>query len=89
MRASIGQPLQVDLAANFMLRDKLWLGVMWRSGNAICAMTEWVMSNNLRIGFAMDITYNEIFPYQYGTYEFTIGYDIDFFGRSYMRAKYF
>lgn len=89
MRASIGQPLQVDLAANFMLRDKLWLGVMWRSGNAICAMTEWVMSNNLRLGFAMDITYSEIFPYQYGTYEFTIGYDIDFFGRSYMRAKYF
>lgn len=89
VRASIGQPLQVDIAANVMLRDKLWLGVMWRSGNAVCATTQWMMSNNMRIGFAMDITYSEIFPYQYGTYEFTIGYDIDFFGRSYMRAKYF
>jgi len=52
-------------------------------------MTQWMMSNNMRIGFAMDITYNEIFPYQFGTYEFTFGYDIDFFGRSYVRAKYF
>ncbi len=89
VRASVGQPIQYDLAANFMLRDRLWLGVMFRSGNAVSAMTQWILSNNMRIGFAMDITYNEIFPYQYGTYEFTFGYDIDFFGRSYMRAKYF
>ena len=89
IRASMNEPIQFDIAANIMLRDKLWLGIMLRSGNAVCATTQWMMSNNLRIGFAMDITYNEIFPYQMGTYEFTIGYDIDFFGRSYMRAKYF
>lgn len=89
IRATIGAPIQFDLAANVMLLDKLWLGVMWRSGNAVCVLSQWMMSNNMRLGFAMDITYNEIFPYQYGTYEFTIGYDIDFFGRSYMRAKYF
>ena len=89
IRASLDQPIQFDIAANVMLRDKLWIGVMLRSGNAVCATTQWIMSNNLRIGFAMDITYNEIFPHQMGTYEFTIGYDIDFFGRSYVRAKYF
>jgi len=89
IRASLNQPIQYDIAANVMLRDRLWLGVMLRSGNAICATTQWIMSNNLRLGFAMDITYNEIFPYQFGTYEFTIGYDLDFFGRSYVRAKYF
>jgi hypothetical protein len=41
------------------------------------------------LGFALDITYNEIFPYQYGTYEITLGFDMDFFGRTYLRAKYF
>jgi type IX secretion system PorP/SprF family membrane protein len=89
IRVGANQPIQYDIAANVMLRDRLWLGVIMRSGNAICATTQWIMSNNLRLGFAMDITYNEIFPYQYGTYEFTIGYDLDFFGRSYVRAKYF
>lgn len=89
VRATWGAPLQFDLAANFMLLDRLWLGAMIRSGDAVCFMSNWIFNNNLRIGFAMDVTYNEIFPYQYGTYEFTIGYDIDFYGRSYVRSKYF
>lgn len=89
IRASANTPLQYDLSANFLLREKLWLGAMVRSGDAVCFVSQWILSNNLRVGFAMDVTYNEIFPYQYGTYEITIGYDIDFYGRSYVRAKYF
>lgn len=84
-----GLPLNYDLGINFMLREKLWLGVMSRSGNAISFVSQWIMDNNLRLGFAMDLTYNEIFPYQYGTYEVTLGFDMDFFGRSYIREKYF
>src|SRR5690606_18957930 len=89
VRASWGEPVQYDIAANLLLNERLWLGIMNRSGNAICGTAQWMFNNNMRVGFAMDITYNEIFPYQMGTYEFTIGYDIDFFGRSYVRAKYF
>jgi len=89
IRASWGAPIQYDIAANILLKEKLWLGIMNRSGNAICFTSHWMFNNNMRVGFAMDVTYNEIFPYQNGTFEFTIGYDVDFFGRSYMRAKYF
>jgi type IX secretion system PorP/SprF family membrane protein len=81
--------LNYDIGINFMLREKLWLGLMNRSGNAISFVSQWIMDNNLRLGFAMDLTYNEIFPYQYGTYEVTLGFDMDFFGRSYIREKYF
>lgn len=89
VRASWGTPVQWDLAANILIYEKLWLGVMNRSGNAVCVTSQWMFNKHFRVGFAMDITYNEIFPYQMGTYEFTLGYDIDFFGRSYIRAKYF
>lgn len=89
VRASWGTPLQFDVAANFMLMERLWLGTMFRSGDAICFTSQWIFNNNLRVGFAMDVTYNEIYPYQFGTYELTIGYDIDFYGRSYVRSKYF
>ncbi|RIH64708.1 type IX secretion system membrane protein PorP/SprF [Mariniphaga sediminis] len=84
-----GLPIQYDIGVNFMLREKLWLGLMNRSGNAISFVSQWIMDNNLRLGFAMDLTYNEIFPYQYGTYEVTLGFDMDFFGRSYIREKFF
>ena len=89
LRATWGVRPQWDLAINVLLKEKLWLGLMNRSNNAVCATAQWMFSNNMRLGFAMDMTYNDIFPYQNGTYEFTIGYDVDFFGRSYMRAKYF
>ncbi len=89
IRATLGTPLQYDIAANFMLREKLWVGVMSRSGDAVCFTTQWFLNNNLRVGFAMDVTYTDIYPYQNGTYEITLGYDIDFYGRSYVRAKYF
>ncbi|HCE59084.1 MAG TPA: hypothetical protein DER09_14940, partial [Prolixibacteraceae bacterium] len=89
VRYSIGLPLQFDLAANLLVYERLWLGLMFRSGNAVCASTQFFLTKNLRFGFAMDVTYNEIFPYQNGTYEFTMGWDMDFYGRSYIRAKYF
>jgi type IX secretion system PorP/SprF family membrane protein len=89
LTANKGLPLQYDLGANFMIREQLWLGMMMRSGNAVSFVSQWIMDNNLRIGFAVDLTYNEIFPYQYGTYEFSLGFNMDFFGRSYIREKYF
>ena len=89
LTANRGLPLQYDIAGNFLLAKKVWLGLMLRSGNALSFISQWVMDNNLRLGLAIDLTYNEIFPYQYGTYEVTLGFDMDFFGRSYIREKYF
>ncbi len=89
VRASWGMPIQFDAAANLLLYERLWFGVMWRYGNAVCATSQWFINKNLRVGFAMDIAYTDIFPYQSGTFEFTLGYDVDFFGRKYVRAKYF
>lgn len=89
VRATWNLPIQFDIGANFMLREKLWLGLMLRSADAVSFVSQWVFDTNLKLGFAMDITYNEIFPYQYGTYEITLAFDMDFFGRSYIRAKYF
>lgn len=89
MRASWDTPLQFDVAANLLIYERLWIGLMWRTRNAVCVSTMWLVNKNLRVGFAMDIAITDIFPYQNGTYEFTLGWDMDFFGRSYVRAKYF
>jgi hypothetical protein len=91
IRASLNIPIQYDIAANLLIYERIWTGLMLRAGNgqAVSTTIQWLLNKNLRVGFAMDITYNEIFPYQNGTYEFTLGWDMDFFGRSYVRAKYF
>ena len=89
MRASLDAPVQFDVAANLLIYERLWIGLMWRTRNAVCVSSMWLVNKNLRVGFAMDIAITDIFPYQNGTYEFTLGWDMDFFGRSYVRAKYF
>ena len=89
MRYTWKEPVRFDIAANFLIYEKLWLGLMWRTGNAFCITSQWLINKNLRVGFAMDISYTDIFPYQGGTYEFILGWDMDFFGRSYVRSKYF
>ena len=90
-QANIGMPIQYDAAVNLLMYERLWVGLMLRGGygNALCGSAQFFLTKNLRFGFAMDITFDEIFPYQQGTYEFTIGWDMDFYGRSYIRAKYF
>src|SRR5690554_2979868 len=89
LTANIGLPVQYDIGTNFLLYEQLWLGMMMRSGNALSFVSQWLIDKNLRIGFAMDVAYNELFPHQYGTYELSLGFSMDFFGRSYIRAKYF
>ena len=88
-RGTLGAPLQIDLSGNFMIRDKLWLGAMVRTGDALCFVVQWIFDNNIRIGYGMDVTFTEIYKHQNGTYEFTLSYDVDFYGRSYVRSKYF
>jgi type IX secretion system PorP/SprF family membrane protein len=88
-KGTVGAPVQFDLSANFLIREKLWAGAMLRTGDAVCFVFQWIFDNNLRIGYAMDVTFTEIFRYQTGTYEFTLSYDIDLYGRSYIRSKYF
>lgn len=89
MRGVMGVPLQIDLSANFLLNEKLWLGAMVRTGDALCFVAQWIFDNNIRIGYAMDVTFTEIYRQQNGTYEFTLSYSVDFYGRSYVRSKYF
>ena len=88
-RGALGAMVQIDLSANFMLNDRLWLGAMVRTDDALCFVAQWIFNNNIRIGYAMDITFTEIYRHQNGTYEFTLSYDVDFYGRSYLRSRYF
>jgi type IX secretion system PorP/SprF family membrane protein len=88
-RGTYGAPLQFDLSANFLLNEKLWLGGMLRTRDAACFVLQWIFDNNIRIGYAMDVTFREIFKHQGGTYEFTLSYDVDLYGRGYIRSKYF
>jgi len=37
---------QIDLSANFLLREKIWLGAMYRTSNDIGFIAQWIFENN-------------------------------------------
>lgn len=71
-------PVQVDVNCNFMFFQKFWLGMGWRSGDALVAMAEWNISPQLRLGYAYDYTLSAINNYSNGSHEVMLGFD---FGR--------
>ncbi len=89
MRAAWDNPLRFDVGANFLLMGRLWLGAMLRTSSTVCATSQLILKNNLRLGFAIDVTCNEVYPYHLGTYEFSLGYGIVSQGRRHRGPKYF
>ncbi|MHA7060112.1 PorP/SprF family type IX secretion system membrane protein [Aquimarina sp. M1] len=73
-----GAPLQVDLSANFLLFDKLTLGVAYRWSAAFSAMAGFQVSDSLMIGFAYDKETTELGRTQFndGSYEVMLRFEL-------------
>jgi type IX secretion system PorP/SprF family membrane protein len=76
-----GAPIQADINCNVLLYRKLWLGMGYRSGDALIGMVEFNFTPQLRAGYAYDFTLTDIGDYSNGSHEvmlaFDFGKDID------------
>lgn len=68
-------PIEVDINCNVMFFQKFWLGAGYRTGDAVIAMAEWNMTDQLRLGYAYDWTLTDIGDYSNGSHEVMLGYD--------------
>ena len=68
-------PAEVDLNANFLINKKLWLGLGYRTGDALIGMVEYNISTRLRGGYAYDFTTTDIGNYSNGSHEIMIAFD--------------
>ncbi len=71
-----GAPAQIDLSGNFLISDRVWLGLMYRSGVAFGFLGQWVINDKMRIGYSVDFSTNKLRSYQNGTHEIMISYEI-------------
>lgn len=72
-------PVQADLNCNVLFLKKFWIGAGYRTGDAMIAMAEWNITNQLRLGYAFDYTLSDIATYSSNSHEVMLGYD---FGKS-------
>ncbi len=73
-----GAPLQVDVSANFLLYDRLTLGVAYRWSAAISAMLGFQISDSMMIGFAYDRETTALGQTQFndGSYEVMLRFEL-------------
>lgn len=84
-----GAPFEYDLSANVLLAEKIWIGGMYRSGDAVSAMVQWIINKNIRIGYAHDFTTTDLKNYQNGVHEIMLSYEISNLKRIYISPRYF
>ena len=76
VKAVQNAPVQLDVDANFLLKNFLWLGASYRSGDAIAAIIGFQVNKQLRFGYSYDYTLSKLQKYNSGSHEFTLGYEI-------------
>lgn len=53
----------------------MWIGVGYRTGDAIIGMLEYNITPQLRAGYAYDFTTTDIGTYSNGSHEIMLGFD--------------
>lgn len=71
-----GAPLQLDLSANFMFKEKFVFGASYRWDASISAMLGFQFSNSIFAGLAYDYQSTDIEAYSDGSYEVFLRFDI-------------
>jgi len=84
-----GTPLQLDLSGNFLIKEKLWLGAMWRSGDAYGFIAQFLFAEKLRIGYAIDFPTTNLGNYSKQTHEIMVSYELRFKKEEVVSPRYF
>ncbi|MDD2304435.1 MAG: type IX secretion system membrane protein PorP/SprF [Prolixibacteraceae bacterium] len=75
-KAIYGAPVELDLSANFLLKDKIWLGAMYRINDSYGFIAQWIFDKKLRLGYAIDFTTTPLQSFHNGSHELMISYEI-------------
>lgn len=89
VKAVFDAPLSIDLNANFILDDVLWLGAGYRIDDSFTFLVHYQLSQQLRVGYAFDLTNSDLRHYNNGTHEIMIAFDFQFNKKKVMTPRYF
>jgi type IX secretion system PorP/SprF family membrane protein len=77
LKAVKGAPLSIDLSANALVNNFIELGIAWRVDDSIGGMMNFMISPDLRIGYAYDHTLSNLGVYNSGSHEVFLLYNVD------------
>lgn len=70
-----GAPVSFDLTANFLLKQKLWLGASYRYKDSFAAIVSFQFTDHLQAGYSYDFGTSDLRSYHGGSHEIMLSYD--------------
>lgn len=89
VKMTSGLPMSVDLNANFLIIDKVWLGVSYRSLESIDFIAQLNITDQLGVGYAYDHTTNQLKEDSKGSHELMVSYLFSFRKSAMLSPRYF
>ena len=84
-----GQPLSVDLNAQFLLARVVWAGMTLRNFNTVGINAQVQISDSFKIGYGFELPTNSLLSSNYGTHEFMVSFDLAPFDFQKVAPRYF
>jgi type IX secretion system PorP/SprF family membrane protein len=78
LRYRLETGLQADISSNLIIKDKVWIGASWRSGDAVIGMLEVLPNHQWRFGYAYDLGISATRNYHHGTHEVMVQYELGY-----------
>lgn len=79
LRYSMSEPVEVDLNANFIFADILWIGGSYRiAEKAAVALLDLQVTPQLKLGYSYDYQLGHLSNYTSGTHEISLRYEFEF-----------
>lgn len=69
-----GAPIQLDFSSRFVLNDKYWLGLTYRTRSAVCFMAGLSLSDHFILGYCYDFATNDINTVAASSHEIMLGW---------------
>jgi type IX secretion system PorP/SprF family membrane protein len=88
-RAIFGAPPSVEASATAIFYDRVWVGLLYRVGDAVAAHLRFQLTNQLQLGYSYDLTNTDLRPHNKGTHEIMINYVFSRRGQRILSPRYF
>ena len=89
VKAVQGAPVEIDINANLLIREILWVGMSYRSFDALSWLVELQATPKFRIGYAYDMTVSPLKQVNSGSHELMLNYRVSFQKSKIITPRYF
>jgi type IX secretion system PorP/SprF family membrane protein len=89
IKAVQNAPLQYEINANFLIKERIWAGISYRSGDAVSAILGIQINPQFVVSYSYDYTLSKIQQYSAGSHEIVLSYLFKYKGKNIVTPRYF